>query len=263
MTEKEHKEQNVHDGGVSHRAKHPLIPPGELRCVWMEAGILSYQLCELEFVCEKCPLDLALRQRFASREAILGCKAPAAFSEIPQKQGEGMLYSRKHVWARSEGANRMRIGIERGFVSVLVAPKAVVLPALGELIVRNKVCSWIVLDGGTLPIVSPIGGKVIAVNTQLAENPHSMSLSPLGQGWLFELSVDAAGAKDSDLFSAPDVARIYADDERRFRAMTAAELVKCSTAVGLTMADGGRTLDNIVEMLGPVKYFMLVRSVFT
>ncbi len=263
MTEQDHAERNIRKGDLGHRGKHPVIPPGELRCVWMAAGILSYQLCELEFVCEKCPLDLALRQRFASREAILGCKTPSPLAKVPEEQHEGMLYSRKHVWGRSEGANRIRIGIEQGFVSVLLSPKAVVLPALGQHIVRNKVCSWIVIEGGTVPIISPVGGKVIAINTQLAENPHTLCLSPLGQGWLFELSVDAVVAGESDLFPASEVARVYADDERRFKAMTAAELMKGASSVGLTLADGGRALDNILEMLGPVKYFRLVRNVYT
>lgn len=39
--------------------------PKEQRCVWMAAGILSYQLCEREFDCDQCPLDKAMRMHIS------------------------------------------------------------------------------------------------------------------------------------------------------------------------------------------------------
>lgn len=254
MTGHDHAEGKGLNGDLSHRGKNPLISPSEFRCVWMAAGILSYQLCEREFDCEKCQLDLALRQRFESRETTL--------AQEPEEPHEGTLYSRKHVWVRSEGEKSVRIGIEPGFASALLSPKAIVLPALGERVMRNKVCSWIVLDGGTLPIVSPLGGKVTATNAHLAENPRAVCLSPLGQGWLFELGVDPGVKEDADQFAVADVARVYGDDERRFQALLSAELMKGGTEVGLTLADGGQALENLSKMLGPTKYFKLVRNVY-
>lgn len=243
--------------------QYPIVPSNELRCVWMTAGVLSYQLCERKFECEQCPLDIALRQRFVNREAALG-NTPATMPGAELEKAHGAIaYGRKHVWVRQEADNVLRLGLEPGLASVLISPKAVVLPALGETIVRDKVCAWIVLDGGTLPVVSPVSGKVIATNTQLAENPHAVCLSPLGQGWMFELSAEADAMKAADLFPAAEIARVYSDDERRFQAFITAELVRSGTSVGPTMADGGRALDSISEMLGPAKYFKLVRNVFT
>jgi glycine cleavage system H protein len=166
------------------------------------------------------------------------------------------------VWVRSEGERSARIGIEPGFASALVSPKAIVLPALGEHVVRNNVCSWIVLEGGTLPIVSPMDGKVIATNAHLAENPRAVCLSPLGQGWLFELEVDGGVKEDMNNLAIANVARIYGDDERRFQTLLFAEFTKGGTEVGLTLADGGQALENLAEVLGPTKYFKLVRSVY-
>jgi len=243
--------------------KYPIVPSNELRCVWMTAGVLSYQLCERKFECEQCALDIALRQRFVNREAALGSTPATVPGAEPEKSHGALAYGRKHVWVRQEGEDVLRLGLEPGLASVLVSPKAVVVPALGETIVRNKVCAWIVLDGGTLPVVAPVSGEVIATNPQLAENPHAVCLSPLGQGWLFELSVEAGAMEHSDLFPASEVARVYSDDERRFQALISAELVRAGTAAGPTLADGGRALDSISEMLGPVKYFKLVRNVYT
>jgi len=247
---------------IDSQKQYPIVPPNELRCVWMTAGVLSYQLCERKFECEQCPLDIALRQRFVNREMALGgAVADSSGADVEETHG-AILYGRKHVWLRQENNEVVRIGLEPGIASVLVSPKAVVLPSLGEKIVQDKVCAWIVLDGGTLPIVSPLGGKVIATNSRLAENPHAVCLSPLGQGWLFELSVEAGAVKNAEVFSAAEIARVYADDERRFQAMLTAELMRSGSGIGPTPADGGQALTDIAEMLGAAKYFKLLRNAY-
>jgi len=38
-----------------------VIPDGERACLWMQAGVIAQWLCDLDFHCERCPLDAALR----------------------------------------------------------------------------------------------------------------------------------------------------------------------------------------------------------
>ena len=243
--------------------KYPIVPPNEIRCVWMTAGVVSYQLCDRRLECEQCPLDIALRQQFAHERGLHPKKRSAANDHPMPDLPTGTLYGRKHVWIRAGEPHIVRIGLEPGFASAIVSPKAIVLPAVGENVVRNKVCCWIVLEGGTLPVVAPISGKVRATNAQLAESPHTVCMSPLGSGWLFELTVEAAVVQDSDLLTVGDVAPIFAEDERKFQNLLMAELSKGGEVVGARMADGGQALSSLSEILGPTKYFRLVRNVYT
>ncbi len=263
MTGQDQAERSAHNGHLSHRGKHPIFPPGETRCVWMDAGLVSYQLCERKLDCDECPLDIALRQSFTDHQVV-----PPMQTALPKDRGTpevrgGILYGRKHVWVRAGAEHCVRVGIEPGLASVLISPKAIVLPAVGEHLVRNKVCSWIVIEGGTLPIISPVSGTVRSTNAHLAENPHAVSMSPLGQGWLFELTVDNAVEPDSDLLPVAEAAPIFAEDERRFQGLISAELIRGGEAVGQTLADGGQALCNLPDILGPTKYFRLLRNVFT
>jgi glycine cleavage system H lipoate-binding protein len=243
--------------------KYPIIPPGEIRCVWMDAGLVSYQLCERKLECDECPLDIALRQPFNDHQGVHSMRAALARDRGTPGVHGGMLYGRKHVWVRAGAEHSVRIGIEPGLASVLISPKAIVLPAVGEHVVRNKVCAWIVIEGGTLPIVSPISGTVCLTNTYLAENPHAVCMSPLGQGWLFELTVERAVESDSDLLPVAEAAHFFAEDERRFQGLLSAELARGGEVVGQTLADGGQVLSNLPEILGPTKYFRLVRNIYT
>jgi hypothetical protein len=42
-------------------AAYRLIPESKKKCVWMEAGLVSYKICDRNFECESCPLDYGLR----------------------------------------------------------------------------------------------------------------------------------------------------------------------------------------------------------
>ncbi|MBI5711138.1 MAG: hypothetical protein HZC42_12695, partial [Candidatus Eisenbacteria bacterium] len=104
-----------------------LVPSDELKCVWMTAGILSYQLCEREFDCEQCPLDAALRMHFARGGAPAGESAapdPRGAPGPPARHGIACdrLYSRGHCWAKPlgggpPGAAWFRVGLEPGLAA--------------------------------------------------------------------------------------------------------------------------------------------------
>lgn len=33
------------------------------KCLWMDLGVVSYKLCDLEYDCEACPFDRAIREK--------------------------------------------------------------------------------------------------------------------------------------------------------------------------------------------------------
>ncbi|HYX31218.1 MAG TPA: hypothetical protein VE863_21970 [Pyrinomonadaceae bacterium] len=37
--------------------------PPTAYCVWMDAGVMNYKLCDRAFDCDRCPLDQALHRR--------------------------------------------------------------------------------------------------------------------------------------------------------------------------------------------------------
>lgn len=240
-----------------------VIPPDESKCVWMTAGILSYQLCDRKFECEECPLDIALRQRFTQHQPAVKRERPATPVRTADESRVGVLFGRKHLWMKRKGDNSVRLGIEPGMASVLVSPMAIVLPALGAQIARNKACSWIVLGGGTLPMMSPITGKVTATNSMLAEHPHAVCASPLDEGWLFELSVNAADVVDADVLATADVARIYSEDERPLKHHLSTDPGKVESGNYQSQTEHGRAIERLSERLGPTEYLKLLRDIYT
>jgi glycine cleavage system H protein len=249
---------------MSPSKKHHIVPPGELCCVWMTAGILSYQLCDREFECDDCPLDAAMRKHFtrrtASVEAAPRQPAPAA---APQVLRDNCRYNRNHCWIQQVGRNVLRVGPEPGLSRALLAPRAVVYPTKGQMLHRGQTCMWIVMEGGTLPFESPCDGVVRSTNRQLTEQPHLIQSRPFDEGWLLELQVEDAASQTADFLDAEEVRASYTASESRFRELLESALRKGQPSVGATLADGGQLLQNIADVLGPSRYFSIVRRVYS
>jgi glycine cleavage system H protein len=238
-----------------------IIPPDENRCVWMTAGVLQYQLCDREFECEQCPLDLAIRHQVRPPAAAVAAKTRRAAPPGTALR-EGYQYSRNHCWVLEVAPCRFRVGIEPGFAMVLGVPRAIVLPLHGQVVRPGQACAWIVTPGGTLPLEAPAGGSVRTANSLLRESPDLPHRHPFGEGWLYEVAADEGEEEETHLLSAERIAESYTADESRFLTALNGMLRGRQPEGGFTLADVEQRLESILDLVGPTKYFDAVRHVF-
>lgn len=244
---------------------YPCLPPEELRCVWMTAGILSYQLCGHDFDCEHCVLDEAMRKHFHPEAPV---PAAATTAETPAHLPTDRRYSRGHCWVawtgpREESVASLRVGIDPYLADAFQHPRTVVQPRPGQFLEKGDAHLWVVMDGGTFPLAAPVGGTLKRVNPALAERPHLVTTRPCDEGWLYELEVDSSkAAQQYQALLAPDAAEhLYAHDARRFRTELLRALHSRTPNVP-ALADGGEPLTSVSDMLGPERYFSLLRLVY-
>ena len=239
----------------TNKESYPVAPLRQ-RCIWMSAGILSYQLCDREFDCDRCPLDRAMRMHFSSHH---GEHRPAPGA------GEGAadrrLYSRDHSWTLRTGEGVVRVGLEPSIASVLVDAKEVVLPPAGAFVSPGGYCCWIILPGGSVPLRSPVSGRVVRTNACVAAEPHQISASPMDRGWLFEVQPDP-GLREERLLEKAEAEELYAGDSARFKDLLLESLRVSPEEVGFTMADGGQLLHDALGLLGPERYCNIVLRAF-
>lgn len=240
-----------------------LIPPDEQRCLWMAAGVLSYQLCDRAFDCDHCPLDAAMRRRFPETLPVAENETsrltPVRPPEIPQ---ENLKYSRNHWWMKKIDHGLVRLGIEADLAQALLAVKAIVFPAPLQRLCHGQTCVWVVMDGGTMPLEAPFDGIVRAVNHKLIDEPYLLGSKPFDDGWLCDMEVDDAAAESAGLLTADEARPRFRNDQARFVAALASALRGKRPSVGLTLADGGEKLQNLADILGPTRYLALLRQFF-
>ncbi len=255
---------------VSDKDAAGRVTPRKYRCVWMEAGILSYLLCDREFDCERCPLDEAMRSHYtpAGKD-----RAPAGSDENarPHDTPDDIRVEHLPAWTGSTDDHAtvsvvdegiLRVSIEETAAGVLPPVKSVVLPVPGRKITAGSLCCWLIFDGGTLPLRIPFSGTVEGVNVDLAEHPHLAAESPAGKGWLFDVRpVDCAAALRTLLSPEEAEACNFRDGEIFHRLI--GECTRPHGAIdGPTMQDGGHPLEDLPTIIGPVKYLEIVRRSF-
>jgi len=195
----------------------------------------------------------------SSKEEAIPSPAWNSEQELPR---EGYRYSSNHWWTRKTDSGFIRVGIGADLAAALPAIKSVVFPSLRQRLVRGQTCVWIVMEGGTLPLEAPMEGVVRAVNHDLIEKPHLLSRQPFTDGWLCELQVDDADVETAVLMTADEARPRYATDRGRFLSSLARIMRGKRSAVGVTIADGGERQQHLWDMLGPSRYFTMLRQTF-
>jgi len=69
-------------GATKKRESMKIVPPGKKKCVWMEAGVVSYKLCDHNFDCSTCVYDHGMHDRVARYKEKVAIQPVAA---IPDK----------------------------------------------------------------------------------------------------------------------------------------------------------------------------------
>jgi len=121
--------------------------------------------------------------------------------EIPDDR----RYTRDHEWARLEDG-RLRIGITDYAQDALGDVVFVKLPDVDSTVEAGGPCSEVESTKSVSDVYSPVAGKVVAINTPLADVPQAVNDDPYGEGWIcfveptdpsaYESLLDAAAYKE-------------------------------------------------------------------
>lgn len=94
--------------------------------------------------------------------------------------------SEKHVWVGVED-RYVHLGLTNYIQAALGTVISVELPDVGDQIERGEAFAEIESVSTVHEFVSPISGKVLAVNPQLESHPSIINEDPYREGWLVEV----------------------------------------------------------------------------
>ncbi len=232
------------------------------RCVWMEAGILSYLLCDREFECDECPLDEAMRSHFSGDAKHRVPRSHREPDEGARRPQTAPLFTPAHLKIAFLDGGWCRLFIEPGVAGLLPPVRSVVVPRRGDHISPDGFCCWLIFEGGTLPVTLPFGATAGEGNPGLAERPHLVNSASSDEGWLFDFRPDDLKAARKALQAAPEAGSKYRADQELFRNLVMECIHPEGASIGRTFQDGGRFVDDLATLIGPVKYLGILRRVF-
>ena len=109
----------------------------------------------------------------------------------------GYRFSQTHEWVKETGSDSAVVGITEYAQGQLGDVIYVELPAPGAEIAAGAKFGVVESVKAASDLFSPVGGKVVEANSQLADKPELINTDPYGEGWM--LRVEPAGPVSSEL----------------------------------------------------------------
>jgi len=105
---------------------------------------------------------------------------------------EDLLYDETHEWVRLEneaGQKMATVGITDFAVEQLTDLVYLDLPEVGSQVTAGEEFGEVESVKAVSPLYSPVTGEVVAVHSELCDNPKTLSQDPYGEGWLIKVRV--------------------------------------------------------------------------
>jgi glycine cleavage system H protein len=112
-----------------------------------------------------------------------------------------LRYTKEHEWVRVEGGEAV-VGITDYAQGELGDVIFVELPKPGIQVAQMKGFGTIDAVKTVSDLFAPVGGEVIAVNTDLKDNPALVNQSPYAKGWMVRIRM--SNPKDADALLTAD-----------------------------------------------------------
>ena len=113
---------------------------------------------------------------------------------------DDLYYTKDHEWARVEdrdGTKVATIGVTRYAVEQLGDVTQVDLPKEGESVKVAEVFGSVESVKAVSDLFAPVTGKVVKVNSPLADSPEYVNEDPYDEGWMIQVAVSNAKELDA------------------------------------------------------------------
>ncbi len=121
-----------------------------------------------------------------------------------------LLYTDDHEWLRREDDGSVTIGITDHAQAALGDLVYVELPEVGLDVDAAGEMAVVESVKAASDVYAPIGGSIVAVNENLADDPENINADAYGEGWI--VRIKPAEAIDESALMSPDAYQTFLDE---------------------------------------------------
>ena len=172
-----------------------VIPEGEKTCIWMDAGLVNFKLCDRDFQCETCPFNKAMESCYQNHTELkwvpellhenFDSSLPVGLWKF--RLDTSLYLSSCHTWMRPMGVKKLRMGLDDFIVSLLDGVDRIVMPKEGSKIKAGEPIAEIFQGKRIFTVISPLKGTVSHINKKLESFPGLLSQEPTAGGYLCDI----------------------------------------------------------------------------
>ncbi len=232
--------------------------------------MISFKLCPLDYDCEHCEFDEAMRsqarlERVSSRikkrkpqaappsekfeRRRRDSKKPLLFFTFSAGQVEpGLFLHPSHLWVRRGEDQRWRLGIDSLLAYVVPPPVKVELCHLDKEVSQNQVFGEIHTQVGTIFLSVPISGHLVQANSRLSQYPELVQQDPYGNGWLAMMERLQDRSQLEGFYAGPAGRRFLDEEAQHLKFLLKHRGVEIDH-IGKTLPDGGANVKYLHQVL--------------
>jgi glycine cleavage system H protein len=262
------------------QSTNSVIPEGELRCVWMDAGVAEFKLCDQELRCETCTFNMKVTQQNGvvahppiqqqGKRSVDGraLTADDIFNNVLKKRLEHLrtlqipqdrIYSRGQFWIQQLEGGNYRVGINHILADFLQPILSIVISKAPANIHRHDPFCWIILPGGAITLRSPIDATMTQFNPALQQKPNLVSTDSFHDGWIVEVKTKSKGLNGfSSSIDSQDMVRRTLNNVEQLFQQTYQHL---QPSTGTTLFDGGVSMGTLESILDPAIFREVVHRI--
>ena len=117
-----------------------------------------------------------------------------------------LQYTRSHEWVRGLPDGLVEVGITDHAQAALGDLVFVEVPQVDTLVSAGEACAVVESVKAASDVYSPVSGRIVASNGELAERPELLNHDPYGAGWLMRVQREPS-APAGALLSAAEYAQ--------------------------------------------------------
>jgi glycine cleavage system H lipoate-binding protein len=182
---------------------------------------------------------LFFEERTRTAAARVAARGPADnMFQVPKH----LMFHEGHTWARLDGRNRVAVGLD-DFARQLVGPlEQVELPEVGARVEQGAPAMALAADDKKVNVLSPVTGRVTAVNPEALRAARTINDDPYGNGWLMEVEVPSVGTDSRRLVTGRAARQLMSNSWEELSGMITPEL-------GMILHDGGTPVDGFARVI--------------
>jgi glycine cleavage system H lipoate-binding protein len=164
---------------VDSRSTRMRMLINQRKCRHMLSGRVQYKLCGHGYDCLRCPYDQMLEESASSSQL----NTPVCDSASGFNVARDYYYHHGHTWARVEYGGHVRVGLD-DFASRMLGPlDDIELPKLGQNVEQNRPQAELSRGANKAQALSPVDGKVLAINPRVSRRAADAHERPYDDGW--------------------------------------------------------------------------------
>ncbi len=193
-----------------------------VKCIWMEAGVVDYQLCQLNYNCDVCDFHSRITKPDEKSKSEYPKRSRTVAININSPEADsfraGIQYYPNHIWIKHIGRQLVIMGLDDLFFTFWDDISQIITKDVNSVLEVNSSFAWLIVPGGLVNLLIPFAGKVVEINPLLTVttqfNLKEFQELPPDQRWMLKIIPENSEFKRSEWLTKQQYIKQLIDDTK-------------------------------------------------